>query len=419
VSGYRTPNVSPTGPLGGRYRIGTAISAGAMGAVYRAIDTDTGDEVAVKRLLDVSNRARFEAEARLLSALDHPGIVAVRDYVVSDGGDYLIMDLVRGLDLTEVLRIRGHPGLPEADAVGYGLRVAETLGYLHGQGVIHRDLKPANLILSGEDVVLVDFGVARALSVGAATAAPTTVGFGAPEVLAGGVVSPASDVYGLAATLWALLAGTPPRAGGTDALEGVSAPVTRALRAALELDPARRPAAAREFADLLERPLPPARGRPLARSVTTAGRPAALIESVLHAAAATFEAPAVSLALKEADGTLAYVAAWGASAEEVVGIRLAPGEGLAGAVATDGVGLAIAECRADPRFAAAVAAGTGYVPHTMLLAPVRREDTTIGVLSLLDRRSGEPFTATDLPNAQLFADLVATALTQAESPAAS
>ena len=410
VSGYHTPSVDPAGPVGGRYRIGAAISAGAMGAVYRAIDTETGDEVAVKRLLDVSNRARFEAEARLLSALDHPGIVAVRDYIASDSGDYLIMELVRGLDLTEVLRHRGHPGLPEAEAVGYALRTAETLGYLHGQGVIHRDVKPGNVILNGEDVVLVDFGVARELSIDAATAAPTTAGFGAPEVLAGGVVSPASDVYGLAAMLWALLAGTPPRLGDTRAREDVSGAVTRAMRAALVPDPARRPASAREFTDLLERPLPPARGRPLARSVTTAGRPAALLESVLHTAATIFEAPAISVALTEPDGTLTYAAAWGAAADDVIGMRLPAGEGLAGAVATDGVGLAIADCRADPRFAAQVAAGIGYVPHTMLLAPVRREDATIGVLSLLDRRSGEPFTEADLPNARSFCDLIATAL---------
>ena len=107
---------------------------------------------------------------------------------------------------------------------------------------------------------------------------------------------------------------------------------------------------------------------------------------------------------------LVYEAAWGAGAAEVVGLRLPAGAGLAGTVVASGEGVVVPECRKDPRFARQVAAKTGYVPYTMVVSPLVRDGTIIGVLSLLDRRDGEPYEQRDLGRAALFADLAVVAL---------
>ena len=91
-------------------------------------------------------------------------------------------------------------------------------------------------------------------------------------------------------------------------------------------------------------------------------------------------------------------------------MRLPPGAGLAGAVVASGEGVAVPECRTDPRFAKQVAAKTGYVPYTMLVTPLIREGKTIGVLALLDRRDGQPVPPRGPRRASLFADLAVVAL---------
>jgi signal transduction protein with GAF and PtsI domain len=134
--------------------------------------------------------------------------------------------------------------------------------------------------------------------------------------------------------------------------------------------------------------------------------PQAPIEAVVRAAAGVFEAAAASIALVDAgSGDLVYVAAWGAGADEIVGTQLSPGTGIAGAVAQSGDSQAVASCRTDPRFAAQLARATGYVPHTMLVLPLRHDDATIGVLSVLDRRDGNPYLPADIPRGLLFCDL--------------
>jgi GAF domain-containing protein len=119
-----------------------------------------------------------------------------------------------------------------------------------------------------------------------------------------------------------------------------------------------------------------------------------------------FEAGAASLALLDPfTGELVYEAAWGPSAAEVLGMRIGRGVGLAGAVAANGVGEAVPDCHSDGRFAAAVAEGTGYVPSTMLIVPLRRAGSTVGVLQVLDRRDGEGYGPDDVERATAFADL--------------
>ena len=91
-------------------------------------------------------------------------------------------------------------------------------------------------------------------------------------------------------------------------------------------------------------------------------------------------------------------------------IELAPGQGIAAATAESGKAQIVPQCRTDPRFAAEVATSTGYVPHTMLVVPLRRDGSVVGVLSLLDRRGGDPYGADDVPRAELFAELAAASL---------
>jgi len=273
----------------GAYEIVAPISSGAMGAVYRARHLGSGNEVALKRMLESAGTRRFEIEARLLATLDHPRVVRVLDHFEEDGDHFLVMELVDGPSLAQVLSERGSPGLPVREAVDYTRQACEALAYVHEQHVIHRDVKPDNLILGREGVVLVDFGIAREPRAGAdGTAAVGTPGFMAPEVI-GGAVSPRSDVFGVAATLWTLLAGEPPRYGDSPALE-VDAQLQAALRAGLELDPNRRTASAGAFAAAIGVRLPPSAGAPLAISVEEPAMPATLMEAVVRAAAGVFQA---------------------------------------------------------------------------------------------------------------------------------
>ena len=150
-------------------------------------------------------------------------------------------ELVRGPSLARVLEQRGP--LPVAEALEYVRQLCEALAYVHAQQVVHRDVKPANVILGERGVVLVDFGIARDLRPAAAArrASIGTPGFMAPEVLAGGAVSPRTDVFGLAATLWTLVVGKPPRFLEPTLLcelaDGVDRTVAEAVRAGLEPDP--------------------------------------------------------------------------------------------------------------------------------------------------------------------------------------
>src|SRR6188472_615825 len=103
----------PPGSRLGRYEIVAPIAAGASGAVYRARDSETGTEVAVKRMLERAHRERFEIEIRLLSHLDHPRVVGILDHFTDhDDAAVIVMELVQGTDLARVLWDRGTPGLP-------------------------------------------------------------------------------------------------------------------------------------------------------------------------------------------------------------------------------------------------------------------------------------------------------------------
>jgi Protein kinase domain/GAF domain len=403
--------------VGTGYTVLAPLSQGAMGSVYRATDAD-GREVALKRLLDASHSSRFEIEARLLSQLRHPRVVQVLDRFEDESGQYVVMELVDGPDLAAVLRDRGSPGLPVDEALSYTLDTCEALRYVHQEHIVHRDVKPQNLIACARGAVLVDFGIARKVEglTDLGTRAIGTPQYMAPEVLVGEQISARCDVYSVAATLWTLLTGRPPRFYDptplAEEIAGVTPELEQTVRAGLELQPEKRTASAEAFARALGAPLGTQAGESLAASAFAPGRDSALLESIVHAAAGVFEAAAASIALVDpTTDELVYEAAWGAGRGEVVGVRLPAGVGLAGAVVEGGDGLAVPDCRSDPRFQAQVAEASRYVPNTMLLVPlVAGAGRIVGCLSLLDRRSGEAYRVVDLETAELFADVAVQAL---------
>jgi hypothetical protein len=387
-----------------------------MGAVHRALDGETGRFVAVKRLLDPTHISRFEIEARLLSQLDHPRVVRVVDHFRDEGDYYIVMELIEGESLYDRLLTRGKPGLPLNDILDWGAQACEALDYIHQQHIVHRDVKPHNLILSERGVVLVDFGVAREL--GESTHGTVAVGtprFMAPEVFSGGRVSERSDVFSLAVTLVTLIAGAPPSYTDRAPLVGRYADVTPevdgALRSGMEFMPERRIPTAAALAEALGRPLTSRRGASLVTSLEDEAVPRSVIEGIVRTAAGVFDAAAASIALADhSTGGLVFHAAWGAGAREIIGVRLSPGQGIAGAVHQAQAPIVLADCRSDPRFAADIARGTNYVPVTMLVLPLLRRGQSLGTLTLLDRRDGEPYGPEDVSKAQLFADLAVSAL---------
>jgi len=276
-----TPETADLGPGSqlGRYRIEKPISAGAMGAVYRAHNVVSQTDVAIKRLLDTSHAARFEIEARLLSGLEHPRVVRVLDHFQdSTGVYYIVMELIEGPDLGQVLKDRGDPGMPIHDVLEWARQACEALQYVHEQQIVHRDVKPQNLIESADGVVLVDFGVATQLNTtDTGTAGIGTPRFMAPEVFAGGAVSPRADVFSLAATVWNLIIGEAPVYADdrklADTIPGVTPELEETLRAGLEIIPERRVASAEAFARALGSPLLEKTGASLGLSLEQPGAP--------------------------------------------------------------------------------------------------------------------------------------------------
>jgi eukaryotic-like serine/threonine-protein kinase len=158
----------------GAYEVYSLLGAGGMGEVYRALDRRLGREVAIKVLppafsQNADRLARFEREARLLAALNHPNIAAIHGLEAADGVRFLVLELVPGKTLSE--RLRRSP-LPIREALDIGRQIAEGLASAHEKGVLHRDLKPSNVQVTPEGKVKVlDFGLAKASIQGVGEAA--------------------------------------------------------------------------------------------------------------------------------------------------------------------------------------------------------------------------------------------------------
>lgn len=400
-----------------QYELEDALGTGGSATVYRARNVETGARVALKRASEDAKVARWEIEARLLAELDHPAVVSLVDHFEEPDGVYnIVMRMVDGIDLGRLLWDRGNPGLPVDEVSSWIRSACSGLVYLRDQQIVHGDIKPRNLISHRQQLVMVDFGIAsRASASGGDRAIAGTARFMAPEVFAGHPATHLSDVYGLAATAWTLLTGTPPAYGEARPLDSliddISPEVGAAVKAGLEFEPGKRLESAGPLGDAFGSPIAARSGTSLAVSVAALGRRRHLMETVVSASAAALDASAASIAITDPkSGKLGYIAAWGAGAGRVVGMRLDRGVGLAGATVASGVTQVVPHCRRDSRFAAAVASTTGYVPHTMLVTPLRRDGAVIGAMSLLDRRGGEPYGPDDIPRAELLAEVAAAAM---------
>ena len=189
------------------------IGIGSLATVYRARETGTNRLVALKLLnvRDASPRAieSFERESLALGAVSsHPNIVTLfRSFRVADGRPVLVLELCGGAVSD---RTRGAQGLPVAEAVAIGIKIAGALETAHRGGILHRDVKPQNILITdfGEPA-LADFGVAMLQSSTQTTAGlfDFTTLHAAPELLEGGETSAATDVYELASSLYQLVAG--------------------------------------------------------------------------------------------------------------------------------------------------------------------------------------------------------------------
>jgi serine/threonine protein kinase len=291
-----------------RYQIMEPLGAGGQAHTYRAIDRETGDEVAVKILsLQGANEWKgfelFEREAKVLAGLRHAGIPRYRDYFASEeSGDYfLVMDLVRGRPLADVLGDKLDTKVARLDEAALRrimLGVLDILDYLHGRTppVIHRDLKPANILLDPDGAVhVVDFGAVRVLGLqGGSSTMVGTFGYMAPEQLHG-EAGPSADLYALGATIAALATGRPadelPHEGLAIELDALPLPerLRPVLRALLEPDPRRRVSSVAQVRALLDGPTHPGVNRPShAHSSTAADSSTALaIPNYVHELART------------------------------------------------------------------------------------------------------------------------------------
>jgi len=267
-----TPRILPY-RIGGRYRLERLIGEGGMGAVFRVADEQEKRAAALKlikaeHLHDPVVRLRLEREARIVSRLDHPSVVALYDSgELADGSAFLVMELLPGLDFYDILDRYG-PGTPQQVAQLLQ-QVGPALEAAHDLGVVHRDLKPANIILtpnpaapSGFQVKVVDFGLAK--SVGETTKATRTgliVGspaYMSPEQVRDEPLDRRSDLFSLASVTYELLTGTPAFAGQNIAdiftqllqtqparlsgkLPGVPRELDKAFQEAFEKLPRKRP----------------------------------------------------------------------------------------------------------------------------------------------------------------------------------
>jgi len=210
----------------GPYEIQSSIGAGGMGEVYRARDTRLAREVAIKVLPEAFARdpdrlERFEHEARVLSTVNHPNILAIHDVGAQDDLHYLVSELLEGQTLRE--KMNAGP-LAQRRVADYAVEMARGLAAAHDKGIVHRDLKPDNIFITKDGrVKILDFGLAKqaigeaGLSGQSATmAAPTptqpgtvmgTAGYMSPEQVRGQTVDHHSDIFSLGTILYEMISG--------------------------------------------------------------------------------------------------------------------------------------------------------------------------------------------------------------------
>jgi WD40 repeat protein len=240
------------------YELGELVGTGGFGAVYRARQPSVAREVAIKIIWPAfanqpSFIRRFEAEAQLVAALEHPHIVPVYDYWRDPEGAYIVMRYLRGGPLRTLGSGRDLPLRQVAQIVE---QVATALALAHRYGVVHRDIKPENILLDEErNAYLADFGIAQIISAVQQSAdefsSMGSPAYAAPEVMLGHSVTIQSDIYSLGIVVFELLSGEYPYPG----LEEMSQTQLISMRTKEPLPPlfTRRPELPRPLTDVLMR----------------------------------------------------------------------------------------------------------------------------------------------------------------------
>jgi serine/threonine protein kinase len=203
----------------GRYVIQSELGRGAMGVVYKALDSVLERPVAVKTVNITLEREhadkyekRFYQEARAAGSLNHPNIVTIHD--VGKAGDvvFMAMEYIEGVELRTLLG-EGRP-LRVTQAISIAAQVAEGLAYAHQRGVVHRDIKPANImVLANGPVKITDFGIARMRGSGDLTQTGMLLGspkYMSPEQVIGKRADHRSDIFSLGVILYEMLCGAAP-----------------------------------------------------------------------------------------------------------------------------------------------------------------------------------------------------------------
>ena len=209
----------------GPYEIEGMLGGGGMGAVYKALDTRLHRRVALKVLApeiasDSTFKARFEREARAISALNHPHICTIHDVGDHEGVGYLVLEYLEGQTLAS--RLERGP-LPLGEALKYAIDIASALDAAHAAGIVHRDLKPGNVMVTAAGAKLLDFGLAKrptgspsaTWSSAATEAAPMTaqgtilgtLPYMAPEQLEGRDSDTRTDIFAFGAVLYEMCTG--------------------------------------------------------------------------------------------------------------------------------------------------------------------------------------------------------------------
>jgi serine/threonine protein kinase/tetratricopeptide (TPR) repeat protein len=265
------------------YRILSSLGSGGMGEVYRATDTKLERDVALKVLppdtaADPDRFARFQREARVVAALNHPHIVTIFSVEEADSVHFLTMELIEGQSLD---RLTPPAGLPAAQIVEIAKAIADALSAAHEKGIVHRDLKPANVMVTHDArVKILDFGLAKNIAAPSATdatitSAETQIGvvmgtpaYMSPEQISARPVDHRTDIFSLGVVLHEMCTGRRPFTGQSsaeltsailrddppslaDSRSDLPADLARIVRRCLEKDPVHRLQTARDVSNEL------------------------------------------------------------------------------------------------------------------------------------------------------------------------